>query len=58
MLFDLSSTIIAMRQQRLGFAQVRLDGPVSQGPAARAGAVRPTDTGLRWRFDSLGARIA
>lgn len=62
MLFDLSSTIIALRNQRLGFDQVRLDGPVDE-PADRgvAGFVtpaRPVEAVRRWRFDLLRARAA
>lgn len=58
MLFDLSSTIIALHNQRLGFEQVRLDGPVAQSPAGRAVTARSTDAGRRWRFEWLSARTA
>lgn len=58
MLFDPSSTIIALRNQQLGFDQVRLDGPVSEHRPVRAGRARPAVTNRRWRFDLLRARAA
>lgn len=58
MLFDPSSTIIAMRSQRMGFDQVRLDGPVRAHRPARVGRTRPAAMNGRWRFDLLQLRAA
>lgn len=50
MLFDPSSTIIALRNQRLGFDHVRLDGPVAEHRSARPNRPR---SGRRRRFGVL-----
>lgn len=58
MMFDPSSTIIALRRQQVSFDHVRLDGPVASHRAAPAGRARTVATGRRWRFGLLRARAA
>jgi hypothetical protein len=58
MVFDPSSTIIALRKQQLSFDHVRLDGPVTEHRASRTGHARVAATGCRWRFELLRVRAA
>lgn len=55
MLFDPSSTIIALRNQRRGFDQVRLDGPVAEQRSGRPNRFRSTSVPRRRRFGVLRA---